>query len=127
MMMTGDFPADRAETETTFVKDVIVYGNPTRYYLDDVEVCEEEYRRRRPPKPLELGVPLGHLPDAWPMTSEAAAVRADQIPQAVAKAKRLGVPTRYTADGKPIFTDRGHRKRYLKAHGLRDNSGGYGD
>lgn len=71
--------------------------------------------------------PVGHLPDAWPMTSEAAAVRADQIPQAVERAERLGVPTRYTPDGKPIFTDRGHRKRYLKAHGLRDNSGGYGD
>jgi hypothetical protein len=71
--------------------------------------------------------PDGHRPDGWPMTSEAAAVRVDQIPQAAARARKLGVPTEYNQAGQPVFTSRQHRKRYLHAHHLRDNSGGYGD
>ena len=71
--------------------------------------------------------PGGQLPTTWPMTSEAAAVSADQVPAAMERDKKAGVPTQYDKTGRPVFTDRGHRKAYLRSHGYRDNSGGYGD
>jgi len=61
------------------------------------------------------------------LASDALAVHPDQIPEARAYDKAHGVPTEYKADGRPIFTGRGHRKAYCKAHGVHDNDGGYGD
>jgi hypothetical protein len=74
--------------------------------------------------------PGGHLPACWAagaMKSEAMAVHPDQVPEAMARDKRHGVPTEYTRDGRPIFTDRGHRKAYLRSYGVHDKRGGYGD
>lgn len=71
-------------------------------------------------------------PAAWPKTSYALACLPNQVEEKMAFDKLHGVPTEYkkTPDGyaaEPVFTDRGHRKRYMKAHGCHDNSGGYGD
>lgn len=63
----------------------------------------------------------------WPLYSEAAGVHPKKVKAQEAIDRRLGVPTTYTKDGRCVFTDRGHRKKWLKAHKLRDNSGGYGD
>lgn len=65
---------------------------------------------------------------AWPMVGWAAGVHRNQLPQARKKDAEAGVGgTEYTDDGCPIFTGRGHRKQYLKAWGLHDKNGGYGD
>jgi len=63
----------------------------------------------------------------WPIISIAAGVHPSQVAEAKALAASRGVPTEYLPSGEAVFTDRGHRKRYLKAHQMRDNSGGFGD
>lgn len=63
----------------------------------------------------------------WPLYSEAAGVQPSQVKEATEHAKKVGCPTEFTKDGRAIFTDRNHRKSYLKAHGLHDRNGGYGD
>jgi len=68
-----------------------------------------------------------NTPGNWPLYSDAAGVNPDQIPEAVAEARRCGVPTDFTSDGCAIFTDPAHRRRYCEAHGLYDRNGGYGD
>lgn len=63
----------------------------------------------------------------WPILSEAAAVHPEQIPEARAEAEKRGVPTDFTRDGRVVFRDRSHRRRYCKAMGLHDLDGGYSD
>lgn len=58
----------------------------------------------------------------YPIASEALGVHPIQIPEAVATARKLGVPTDYTKDGRPILRDREHRSRFLKAHGFHDRN-----
>ena len=55
------------------------------------------------------------------------AVHPSQVAEAEADAKAKGVPTSFLGDGRPVFTSRGHRREYLKAYGVHDNQGGYGD
>ena len=64
----------------------------------------------------------------WPMRSDAAGVHPDQAGDAYRHSVELGVPTRFDQrTGQAIFTDRGHRKRYLAARGFIDRNAGYGD
>lgn len=64
---------------------------------------------------------------AYPIMSEALAVHPSQREEAIAEAKRLGVPTEFTTRGEPVLTDPGHRKRYARALGFHDRNGGYSD
>ncbi len=71
-------------------------------------------------------------PACWPKQSWALGVLPHQVQERMEHDRKHGVPTDYklTDDGyaaQPVYTDRGHRKRHLKLHGARDNSGGYGD
>lgn len=66
-----------------------------------------------------------HRPSGWPMKSKAAGVHRDQIPEAMASDKKLGVPIRYQSDGQAIFENPGQRYSWMKAHGMHDNNGGY--
>lgn len=68
-----------------------------------------------------------HACGNWPMLSEAAGVHPDQVKEATEAARAFGVPTEFTRDGRAVFTDRNHRKRYLRTQGLHDKNGGYGD
>lgn len=63
----------------------------------------------------------------WPLTSDAAGVHPTQVREATEHAARMGIPTEFTRDGAAVFRDRTHRKKFLKAHGLRDLDAGYGD
>jgi len=63
----------------------------------------------------------------WPLISEAAGVHPLDVADARAQAKRDGVPTEFTPDGRVVFRNRRHRKQYLKTVGLVDKQGGYGD
>lgn len=62
-----------------------------------------------------------------PKLSDALAVHPSQVAEAVADAKKKGVPTRFEADGRPIITSRAHQKQYLKAYGFHNRDGGFGD
>lgn len=68
-----------------------------------------------------------HHADIWPMASYAAGVSPEEVPAMMKIDEAAGVKTRYTPDGDPVFESRGHRKKYLKVHGLHDRNGGYGD
>lgn len=49
--------------------------------------------------------------------SLAAGVHPRQVKEAEYKSALAGVPTKFTKDGKPIFTSYRHRDKYLKAKG----------
>lgn len=91
-------------------------------WIQDGEPCEVPYKvesSRRSLAPAD-GV--------WPIESDAAGVHPSQIEETRAHDAKHGVGgTDYTRDGRPILTDKSHRKRYLRAHGLHDNDGCYGD
>ena len=54
-------------------------------------------------------------------------VQPEQIEEATKDAQNRGVPTQFDSQGDAIFTDRSHRKKFLKAYGAHDHDGGYGD
>lgn len=65
------------------------------------------------------------------LVSEGAAVHVNQLANAKKIDKRAGLTTEYRRlDRKfvgPVFRSRAERKAYLRAHGMKDLSGGYGD
>lgn len=63
---------------------------------------------------------VAHRPGNWPLYSEAAGVVPEQIGEAREECRKAGVPTEFTTDGRAVFTDPGHRRRYMKHAGLRD-------
>lgn len=97
-----------------------------RYFIDGKPVTKKAFDAAFPDKPLvgDLG---GQQLGCWPMASEGAAVHPLQVGEAVESAKKRGVPTEFTSDGRPIFTGRDHRRRYLKAYAFHDRDGGFGD
>lgn len=100
-------------------------GNAT-YRIDGVVVTKKQYDKALPSHPIE--VPLeAHKPDAWPIVSKALGVHPRQIPEAIEHARRNGVPTEFTSEGRPILRDRAHRKAYLRMQGYHDRDGTYGD
>jgi hypothetical protein len=61
----------------------------------------------------------------YPMASYAMGGGACEVPAMMKVDREGGVPTEYTTGpdgGDPIFTSRGHRKRYLKLHGYHDRN-----
>lgn len=72
----------------------------------------------------------GWVNTAWstPLKSDALGVGLDQIDDAIAHSREIGVPTDFDRKtGEAIFRSRGHRKRYCEATGYVDRDGGYGD
>lgn len=51
--------------------------------------------------------------------SDALAVHPDQIKEQMAHDKKLGVPVEFKPDGRPIFDNSKHFRRYAKAQGFR--------
>lgn len=89
-------------------------GNKT-FYLDGVEVSEEEFRAAFPDKPIGAGAIR-----VWnqPIHSEALGVHPDQIPEAMDEDKKLGVGgVEYDHHGRPIFTSSKQFRKYAKAYG----------
>jgi len=110
-----------ATIKVTYDRD----GKPT-YTVDGKVVSKREFDRVVPSKPI--AVPgKAHLPDAWPMISEAMGVQPDQIAEAAEHARAGGVPTDFTPDGRAIIRDRGHRRELMKLYRYHDNHGGYSD
>ena len=67
--------------------------------------------------------------DVWrqPIMSEGAGCHPSQVNEMKQHAAKHGVNTDYTKDGRAIFTSRSHRAAHLKAFGMHDRNGGYGD
>jgi hypothetical protein len=71
---------------------------------------------------------VSSTPGNWPMRSDAAGVHPSQTGEAYSESVKLGVPTRFDPQtGQAIFESRSHRRDFLKAKGMFDRSGGYGD
>jgi hypothetical protein len=96
------------------------------YYLDGQEVSQEEFDRAFPPVKEIAGGPTS-LTGTVPHASEALAVHPGQVQEAAESAKKMGVPTEFLPDGRPIMRSRAHQKAYLKAYGFKNRDGGYGD
>ena len=54
------------------------------------------------------------------IASDGAAVHPSQIAEAAAYDVKMGNPTEYTRDGRPIFHSQGQKRTYLKGRGLID-------
>lgn len=115
------------------MKAKIVYGRSPlkRFYLDDVEVTEEEFHAAVPTRVgdlLKAGKPPdGHRPACWPATSWALSVHPKQVKEANARAKRHGIAVRYDATGKCHLSGKGARRDLMRLEGMHDNEGCYGD
>jgi hypothetical protein len=94
-----------------------------RYFLDGREVSKELFDQFFP------DLPLGPQQVCFfpPLASDAMAVHPHQVEEAREDAKRKGVPVDFLPDGRPVFTSRQQRRRYLRAYGFKDRNGGYGD
>lgn len=65
--------------------------------------------------------------EAWPYLSDALGVNPRQVEAAAKAAEEAGVPTNFHPDGRAELRTRGHRRRLMKALGMRDRDAGYGD
>lgn len=64
----------------------------------------------------------------WPMMSDSAGVHPSQCKKAWEESLGMKVPTQFHPEtGQAIFESRSHRKAFLKAKGMYDRNGGYGD
>lgn len=97
-------------------------GNPDRYYLDNRQVTEGEYRAAFPERPLE-SVP--YMPRSYPtpQPSDALAVHPKQVKEATEYARSRGVPTDYLPDGRPLVRSCAHQKALAKLSGARPMRG----
>jgi hypothetical protein len=100
------------------------HGDKTVYMIDGCEVSKAEFDGHFPDKPIGDGTGLCGWKE---LHSDAAAVHPKQIKEATESASSKGVPTNFDSEGRPIFTSRTHRSRYLRAYGFFDRSAGYGD
>lgn len=91
-----------------------------RYTLPDGSLAKRAYGAEHGPRQATGD-------QAWPLISEAAGVHPSQVEEAREHARKHGVPTDFTSDGRAVFRDRAHRRDYCKLIGVRDNHGGYGD
>lgn len=101
----------------------------TQRFYDRGEKPADTVRCAKCGKRAEKLIRMGGAPSSkgWPMTSSAAGVYPYEIDEARAVDAQLGVPCDFTPDGDRIFTDRAHRRNWLRAHKWVDRSAGYGD
>lgn len=87
------------------------------YLVNGKPVSEQEYYRL--PKQKKGQGLIG-----WkkPLVSDALAVHPNLIDEAVAGAKKHGVPTEFNSEGQPLFTSEAHKRKYLKAYGYLDKT-----
>lgn len=94
------------------------------YHIDGQEVTKAEFDAVCPDKPL--GGCAGLLGNQRKL-SDALACHPDQVVEYMEDAKKRGVPTEFSADGRPIFESRLQQKNYLRAYGYINRDGSYGD
>lgn len=62
-----------------------------------------------------------------PKLSEALGVHPTQVQEAMDDARKRGVPTDFTRDGRAVITSRAHQKALCRAYGFTNKDGCYGD
>ena len=107
--------------------DKIVFGEngkPDRFYLDGTEVPEAEFRARHPDQEIGDGSALLGFK---PIHSDALGYHPSQIAEAHEYLAKKGVDCEIDSKGRPVFTSRQQRAKFLKATGYFDRDAGYGD
>ncbi len=110
-----------------FLGSGIKFGSddkPDEFYLDGVQVTEEEFRAQFPERD---GVPGAPSTAGWPMRSTALAVHPEQVKEANERNSAAGVSAHYESDGTCVIESRSARRKLLKLEGFHDRNGGYGD
>jgi hypothetical protein len=64
--------------------------------------------------------PGGDQSAGWPRKSLALAVHPSEIAEFQADSKKMGVPTQFSPDGRPIFTSQSHQRDYCKKYNFVD-------
>lgn len=59
----------------------------------------------------------------WPIESIALQVDPSQVEEFQNESRRLGVPTEYTSEGRPILRNAAHARAYRKSQGFFDRDG----
>ena len=89
------------------------------YEIDGKAVSRAVWDRAFPDRE---GCPAGDGTTTYPHLSLAVGVHSRQAGEAMAHAKKHGVPTDFTPEGKAVFTSREHRRKYLRLVGAHDNN-----
>lgn len=92
------------------------HGKPDRFYIDGREVTAAEFNKAFPSKPIGTGQGLVGFK---PLHSEALAVCPADVPEAMADAKKKGVPVEFDGEGRPVFTSSRQFRQYAKAYKFR--------
>lgn len=103
------------------------------YQMEDDSIVERIYPMGEAPKTIEENGMSGarsfaaeckSVPSTtgWPLECVASGVHAEDRGKLEKEFTKLGVPTRVSADGNPIYTDKNHRKKALKARGFHDKA-----
>lgn len=90
------------------------------YTIDGKPVTKKQWRKAFPEKSGH-GVTLDGT-STYPHMSMGAGVHPRQAGAAMEYAKKAGVPTEFTSEGKAVFTSREHRRKYLAVIGAHDNN-----
>ena len=64
-----------------------------------------------------------HSGPDWPILSVGASVNPQDVPEAMADARKNGCNLNFTRDGRAIFESKSHRRQALQALGMHDRNG----
>lgn len=101
------------------------HGEKTKYFLDTgknhswEEVTKAAFDDAFPDKPMALAGQCSLLGWMKPVVSDALAVHPDQIGEAMAHDKKVGISPEYLPDGRPVFKSEAQMRaamESLKAH-----------
>lgn len=102
-------------------------GERPRYEVEGREVSKEEFDLTFPDvTTLSRSDPCS-LSSTPLSRSEVLGVHPKQREAATEQAKNLGVPTEFDNKGRALITSRAHQKALVKALGMVNYDGGYGD
>jgi thiamine pyrophosphate-dependent acetolactate synthase large subunit-like protein len=95
------------------------------YFVDGKEVTAAKFKKALPDAKAQIDPAAERLSRkrAYPIKSEAAAVHPKQREEAIAFAKKRGVPTYHDRHGRPVFTSARHQAAYLKLVGMFNKDG----
>jgi hypothetical protein len=98
------------------------------YFIDNIEVTKQQFDDKFKDRKMEIDRTAEGKSNkrAWPIKSEGAAVHPKQRNEAIAHAKKIGIPTYFDRVGRPVFTSQAHQTKYLKAIGMFNKDGNSG-
>ena len=101
-----------------------------KFFVDGKEVTEAVFDKKMNTAKVLVAPHASNtkrgVKKGWPMKNVALAVTSRRVKEARDSSIAKGVPTDFTKGGRPIFTDKTHYAKYLKAYGYKNwdsNSG----